>query len=470
MADSNFNEEKFLRELAERSGIYTGAPQIQDRNVPVNVDTNEWRLGQLNQQLQDVGNAVPVTNLTQTNKLMVGGELADSANYRPPVPEVAAMPEEPVLTATTNTPSVPVTSVPEAPLNDVPPSESLARQEEEYVAAPPPELPEVTVTAEPETEGFFQSQMESLSSLFKKHMSKVQKVQFGKLNDDQKSDIRLRFYLRLMEEGGKRNRSDLVGNIGIAGRDALDAKRIILEESNKNELARYNIDAKEVFNVLTMEAKDRSNKISARRWDIAAKSAANKIRAGQMKTIKGSAGWELCDIKVNKCEPLRDSRGKQLQHDASDGRNLTGDAAVIDYLLAGGDKGKQTSRMGKYKEILKAKEKSGAAAKDESWKQRHERSKAITDIVKKSCDEFGQNCMSREDAERIYHKDNPMEGLAPAPVAPAEAKRPTGADALEGLPDEAKLFANGIKIKIDAGEMSREQGIAELKERYPDIF
>jgi hypothetical protein len=479
MGDSTFNAEAFLRDLAERTNIYTAGEAIQNRDVPVNVDPNEWKLQKLQDQMEMV-ELNPASEIArqeqfgQTNTNMAGGAMADSANYQPPPdPEVQQARNGSVLDATTNTPSVPTEG--EGVLDAVDPTASLAQE-----APPDAVLPEVTVEAPrppapvevapvEQTETQKLESQETLSQMFKKHMSKVQKVQFGKMSDSQKSDVRMRFFLRLMEEGDKRNSSGLLGNIGIAGRHAMDAKRIINEENNKNEMARYKMDAEEVFNALTMISKDRSNQISAKRWDLAAKAAAAKIKAGEMQLKKANGGWVLIDMKTGKSEPILDKDGKQLQWDGtSDNRNLTGDAAVLDWLAAGGDKKKSEERWKGYARKDKIDRKSTKADKDTSWDKRHKRSKAISEIQKDSKDEFGRGGISREEAAEIYDADNPTAGVQ-ARARSSEPKKKRGKSAIAHLPKEVRDFANEINDKINNGGMSKDQGIAALKEKYPEV-
>jgi len=103
------------------------------------------------------------------------------------------------------------------------------------------------------TGDFLMDKINSLGKMFEERMSKVQKVEYGKLSNQQSAMVNLRFFLSLMELGGQRGSASFLGNVGAAGRDALDARRVITEQNDRNAEARYERETKLVYDKSNLE-------------------------------------------------------------------------------------------------------------------------------------------------------------------------------------------------------------------------
>ena len=83
-----------------------------------------------------------------------------------------------------------------------------------------------------------QEKLDNLSKVLETKMSEVQKVKYNQLSPEQSKNVRLRFFLSLMEHSSKPG-ATFVGAVGAAGREALDAKRVITQQNNQNQEKRY---------------------------------------------------------------------------------------------------------------------------------------------------------------------------------------------------------------------------------------
>ena len=156
--------------------------------------------------------------------------------------------------------------------------------------------------------------MRSLGEMFKEQMTKVEKAEFNQLSEPQYREVRLRFFLSLMEEGGKKGSGSFLSNVGKAGRDALDHKRVITNQNNTNEQKRYAMDAKRIFDEMKFEVDDRQNDRMKKRWE----ASLERVKAGYLKVIKNKDGnMEVIDASDTSKpgKPVTDSQGRPVPAD-----------------------------------------------------------------------------------------------------------------------------------------------------------
>jgi hypothetical protein len=132
-----------------------------------------------------------------------------------------------------------------------------------------------------------QDKIDSLGLMFEERMNNVQRVQYNQMDFEQKRMVALRFFLSLMEHGGKRGSEGFLSNVGKAGREALDAKRVITEQNNKNEEARYDRDMQRIDAHMTVGFKKLALEVNQKRWE------------AQLKKLRGKDKVKAYDSKDN---------------------------------------------------------------------------------------------------------------------------------------------------------------------------
>ena len=110
-----------------------------------------------------------------------------------------------------------------------------------------------------------QEKLDNLSKVFETRMSEAQKVKYNQLSPEQSKNVQLRFFLSLMEHGSKKN-ATFVGSVGAAGREALDAKRVITQQNNLNEEKRYSNNIANIKDVTKMDLKKFELAVNEKKW------------------------------------------------------------------------------------------------------------------------------------------------------------------------------------------------------------
>ena len=110
-----------------------------------------------------------------------------------------------------------------------------------------------------------QEKLDNLSKLIETKMSEAQKVKYNQLSPEQSKNVQLRFFLSLMEHSSKKN-ATFVGSVGAAGREALDAKRVITQQNNKNEEKRYARNIANIKDVTKMGLDKIKLEVNEKRW------------------------------------------------------------------------------------------------------------------------------------------------------------------------------------------------------------
>ena len=482
MAKSNFDYSRFMDALEKKEDIFTGdsVATMPDENVPSNlgkdgspssvIDAENWKREELMRQKQLPENAL-AENAQETRPYLPGGE------YNP-APQGA-------LAATTNPSSVPAEVPSDSPLSSVQPDQTtLSRtgdptleeqdqavqnsldekvddfpEDSPQAEAEPTELPPITVAAEDDNEESYLDKMKSLAGMFKEGMTKVEKVKYNLLANSQKNDLQLRFFLSLMDEGGKKNGKGLLGNIGTAGLNALDSKQLIEKQNNENEKDRYAQESKLVYDALTLEGRDRSHHISARRWDNAAAIAADKIRAGEFELKESDGNWVLVNKNTKTAEVIKDKSGKPVKVGKSKGA-MGSQMEVLNW-LSEGTMGERQEKMELYQKQQQAAVKStGKNGADPTKLTANQRTQRIQEVVDSGIDPLsGKRTISEEQAAQIV--DGRQPGYVQPPPPP---KQPTGTKLLggEGVPPEVIAKAEEIRRMIMNKQVTEEQGRKEI--------
>ena len=110
-----------------------------------------------------------------------------------------------------------------------------------------------------------QEKLDNLSKLIETKMSEAQKVKYNQLSPEQSKNVQLRFFLSLMEHSSKKN-ATFVGSVGAAGREALDAKRVITQQNNLNEEKRYSNNIANIKDVTKMDLKKFELAVNEKKW------------------------------------------------------------------------------------------------------------------------------------------------------------------------------------------------------------
>ena len=110
-----------------------------------------------------------------------------------------------------------------------------------------------------------QEKLDNLSKVLETKMSEVQKVKYNQLSPEQSKNVQLRFFLSLMEHSSKPG-ATFVGAAGAAGREALDAKRVITQQNNQNQEKRYARNIANIKDVTKMGLEKIKLEVNEKRW------------------------------------------------------------------------------------------------------------------------------------------------------------------------------------------------------------
>ncbi len=110
-----------------------------------------------------------------------------------------------------------------------------------------------------------QEKLDNLSKVLETKMSEVQKVKYNQLSPEQSKNVQLRFFLSLMEHSSKPG-ATFVGAAGAAGREALDAKRVITQQNNQNQEKRYARNIANIKDVTKMGLEKIKLAVDEKRW------------------------------------------------------------------------------------------------------------------------------------------------------------------------------------------------------------
>jgi len=271
----------------------------------------------------------------------------------------------------------------------------------------------------------------SVGKMFEERMSKVQKVEYNKLSEEQHRMVALRFFLTLMEEGGKQGSMGLLGNLGIAGREALDAKRIISEQNNKNEESRFNRETKQVYDKANLELSSFKHIADQTKW----KARLERIRSGKEAVGTNDKGeMVVIDAVTRVARLVKDEKGNTVMSAKAVGKGSDGESAKIKdmkYLAENPD------QKALFKELYGAK---GTEEKDGSM--------TYTQASKEAREMMKEANAPNEDGEPPAKLMTFEQALEKIKRGAEKYKSPIARGRIEKLPAEGKEEANDIMNKL----------------------
>jgi hypothetical protein len=279
----------------------------------------------------------------------------------------------------------------------------------------------------------------SLGKMFEERMNDVQKVKYNELSTEQHSRVALRFFLSLMERGGKRGSPSFLSNVGAAGRDALDARRVINEENNKNEESRYKRESKLAYDKTNLELGTFKHLADQARW---------KAQLARIKGGKEKVTYE----KWKKMTPAEQNKWAEWKNAGKSGSDKVSFETYEGYSPA---------RQKKYSEWKQAGNKvTGKAPIDKS-------------ITENQLQELARNIMKDanepdQDGELPAKLMTRSQAMEEAKKQVAQGRAPIRRSRMEKLPAEGRKEMLKLKKEID-GEIKTVQGWKDVPSMAPQI-